>query len=142
MEIKRINTHEDDRFSKKVLLQHGCFFVDGTPYEVEIISDSEAVIRGENPAVYPAVIEKFRFYTPHIAKFFDEAGSLIKEFPQAQVLTIPLEQIQPSQFFVDEDKIAAISTFIHNPQDIIIQVLPNEDRFISLDGHTGYSMRL
>ena len=53
-----------------------------------------------------------------------------------QLLTLRLNQIQPSQFFVDEDKIAAISSFIHKPQDIIIQVLPSEDRFISLDGHT------
>ncbi len=37
---------------------------------------------------------------------------------------------------MDEDKIAAISSFIRKPQDIMIQVLPNEDRFISLDGHT------
>ena len=47
-----------------------------------------------------------------------------------------LDQIQPSQFFVHEVKITAISSFIHKAQDIIIQVLPNEDRFISLDGHT------
>lgn len=61
---------------------------------------------------------------------------IVKEYPQVQLLTLRLDQIQPSQFFVDEDKIAAISSFIHKPQDIIIQVLPNEDRFISLDGHT------
>ena len=47
-----------------------------------------------------------------------------------------VDQIQPSQFFVDEDKIAAISSFIQKPQDIIVQVLPHEGRCISLDGHT------
>ena len=30
----------------------------------------------------------------------------------------------------------AISSFIHKPQDIIIQVFPDKERYISLDGHT------
>lgn len=47
-----------------------------------------------------------------------------------------LEQIQPSQFYVDEDKIRAVSSFIEKPEDIIIQVLPHQERYISLDGHT------
>ena len=136
MEIERINTYEDNRFSQTVLYQHGCFLADGKPYEVEIISDYEAIVRGENQDVYSSVVEEFRFYTPHITRFFDKSGRIIMEYPQAQVLTLRLDQIQPSQFFVDEDKIAAISSFVHKPQDIIIQVLPDKDRFISLDGHT------
>lgn len=136
MEIKRINTYEDDRFSKIVLLQHGCFLADEAPYEVQIISDFEAVIRGENAAVYPQIMEEFRFYTPHITKFYSADGELIKEYPDANLLTISLDQIQPSQFYVDEEKLAAVSTFIQNPHDIIIQVMPFEGRYISLDGHT------
>lgn len=136
MDIIRINTYKDNRFSERVLLQHGCFLADNKPYEVEIISDYEAVVRGENKTLYPEIIEEFRFFTPHITKFFHATGELIKEYSQVQLLTIPLSQIQPSQFFVDENKIAAISTFIENPQDIIIQVLPHDGRYISLDGHT------
>ena len=136
MEIKRINTYDDNRFSQTVLHQHGCFLADGMPYEVEIISDYEAIISGVDQAVYAEIIEEFRFYTPHITRFYDRGGQTVKEYPPAQLLTLRLDQIQPSQFFVDEDKIAAISSFIHKPQDIIIQVLPNEERFISLDGHT------
>ena len=136
MEIQRINTYDDKRFSQIVLYQHGCFLVDGKPYEVEIISDYEAIISGVDQAVYAEIIEEFRFYTPHITRFYDRDGQIVKEYPCTPLLTLRLDQIQPSQFFVDEDKIAAISSFIHKPQDIIIQVLPNEDRFISLDGHT------
>ena len=116
MEIKRINSYHDSRFSQKVLLQHGCFLVEEMPYEVEIISDFEAVIRGENAEAYPEVIEEFRFYTPHITKFYDGSGQTVKEYPEAQRFTLPLRQIQPSQFYVDEDKIAAISTFIQKVQ--------------------------
>ena len=46
------------------------------------------------------------------------------------------DNIQPSQFFVDEEKLAAVRSFIHQPEDVIIQVIPCGDRFISLDGHT------
>ena len=60
----------------------------------------------------------------------------MKEYPSVQLLTLRLDQIQPSQFYVDEDKIVAVSSFIHNENDIIIQVLPFEGRYISLDGHT------
>ncbi len=136
MEITRINTYEDNRFSQKGLLQHGCFLVDGIPYELEIISDDEAIIYGEDQAAYTEIIEEFRFYTPHITRFYDRGGKIVKKYPRVQLLTLHLDHIQPSQFFVDEDKIAAISSFIHKSQDIIIQVLPTEDRYISLDGHT------
>lgn len=136
MKIERINSYNNEQFSDKVLLQHGCFLVDGAPYEVEIISDCEAIIRGENREMYLEAIEEFRFYAPHITRFCDDCGQVVKAYPEAQLLTISLDQIQPSQFYVDEDKIAAISTFIHKPNDIIIQVMPYEGRYISLDGHT------
>lgn len=136
MEIRRINTYEDNQFSEKALYQHGCFLADGKPYEIEIISDSEAIIRGEDAAAYPQVIEEFRFYTPHITVFYNAEKQIVKQYQPVQLLTIPLEEIQPSQFFVDEDKIAAVSTFLQKPEDIIIQVIPYDGRYISLDGHT------
>ena len=46
MELVRINTYDDPRFSPAVLRQHGGFLADGEPYEVEIISSSDAVVRG------------------------------------------------------------------------------------------------
>lgn len=136
MEIQRINSYVDKRFSEKVLLQHGCFLADDIPYEVEIISDHEAIIRGENKHIYQEIIENFRFFTPHITKFYNMDGQLVREYPQEQLLNICLDEIQPSQFFIDEDKIDAVSTFIQKSQDIIIQVLRFEGRYISLDGHT------
>lgn len=136
MEIQRINSYVDKRFSEKVLLQHGCFLADDIPYEVEIISDHEAIIRGENKHIYQEIIENFRFFTPHIRKFYNMDGQLVREYPQEQLLNICLDEIQPSQFFIDEDKIDAVSTFIQKSQDIIIQVLRFEGRYISLDGHT------
>ena len=136
MNITRINSYDDARFSKRALLQHGCFLAEEVPCEVEIISDDGAIVQGRNEKAYPEVIEEFRFYAPHITRFFNVQGSLLKEYPAVQLLTIPLKQIQPSQLYVDEEKITAIESFIHKPDDIIIQVLPHEGRYISLDGHT------
>lgn len=136
MDIKRVDTYNDSRFSREALLQHGAFLVGGLPYEVEIISENEAVVRGAESSCFFAVIEEFRFYTPHICKFYDTDRAVIKEFPSVTLLNIPLERIQPSQFYVDTDKITAISSFIHQLEDIIIQVMPYEDRYVALDGHT------
>lgn len=136
MDIKRINTYQDSRFSQKVLYQHGCFLVDALPYEIEIISEYEAIIRGENVSVYSDLIEEFHFYTPNISCFYDVDGTVVKEYPKKEILTISIDQIQPSQFYVDRDKINAISTFINKSEDSIIQVLPYNGRYISLDGHT------
>ena len=132
MKIIRIDSYDDSRFSAAALRKHGCFLVDGTPYEVEIISDFEAVIRGVDAAVYPPVIDEFRFYAPHVATFRDEAGNIVREDPRLTLMTIPIDKTQPSQFFVDEDKVAAVGTFVREPQDIVIQVLPWRDRYVSL----------
>lgn len=136
MNIERINTYDDQRFSQRVRNQHGCFLVDGIPYEVEIISESEAVVRGEKAETYVELIEEFRFYTPHITRFYDSQRNVICEYPKAEIIDLALSQIQPSQFYVDTDKINAVSTFIHAPGDIIIPVMQHGDCYISLDGHT------
>ncbi len=136
MNIKRINTYDDKRFSQKVLNQHGCFLVEEEPYEIEIISDFEAIVRGTDSAVYPAVIEEFLFFTPHITIFYNEKREIVKQYPKAELFELSLDAIQPSQFYVDRDKIAAISTFITKGEDIIVQVANYQDRYISLDGHT------
>ena len=136
MNLKRIDTYEDHRFSEKTLMQHGCFLTDGEPYEIEIISASEAIVRGKDRKVYPEVISEFRFYTPHICRFYNQNRELVKEFEPKNILRVDLTQIQPSQLYIDRDKISAISSFIHKPEDIIVQILPAENRFICLDGHT------
>ncbi len=134
--IKRIDTYKDKRFTQKILNQHGCFLVNDIPVEIEIISEFEAIIHGVDSMFYSELIEEFRFYTPHITCFYDEKGYKIKEYSRNQIITLKLNDIQPSQFYVDEDKVAAIDKFIQKPEDIIIPVLPYKERYISLDGHT------
>lgn len=136
MEIKRINSYNDFRFSQRVLNQHGCFLVEDSPYEIEIISEKEALVRGERRELFPEIIEEFRFYTPHITRFYDINHNIFMEYPDKVIFQVSLSDIQPSQFYVDKDKIDAIRTFIHSEDDIIIQVAKQGKRYISLDGHT------
>ena len=136
MKIKRINTYCDPRFSQTALNQHGCFLADDEPYAVEIFSEHTAVIRGREACSFPAIIEVFRFYAPHITVFYDENQRIVQEFSPVKLLTIPIGDIQPSQFYVDEEKISAIRSFIRREEDIVIQAMHYGDRWISLDGHT------
>lgn len=136
MEIERVDVYDDGRFSQKVLYQHGCFLVRGAPYEVEIVSAVSAVVRGSDQSVFPQLIDEFRFYTPYITRFFDEQGKLLAAYQPVQRFPVSLSQLQPSQFYVDRDKVTAIATFVRSWEDIVISVLPMGERYIALDGHT------
>lgn len=134
--IKRINGYDDTRFSKNVLFQHGGYLVNGYPCEIEIIGQETAIVRGGELKYYPDLIEAFLFYAPHISCFIDEEGTIISERNKPEIFTLNISDIQPSQFFVDEEKLSAVKTFIKAENDIIIQVIPCKEKYISLDGHT------
>lgn len=139
MSIDRINTYDDPRFSLGCLLQHGCFLVDGAPCEVQILSADTAAITGCPRDHLSGLIDAFRFNAPHVTRFVDTSGALLRELPPVAVFPVALADIQPSQFFVDEEKLAAVGSFIAAPEDVIVPVIvhPTEaGRFISLDGHT------
>ena len=135
MNIERIDGYTDGRFSRTVLNQHGGYLVSGEPYEIEITGPGTAVIRGRERKNYAPLIKEFRFHAPHIFRFYSDEGA-VAEYPEPSVMEIGLNAIQPSQFFVDEEKLEAVGTFISRPEDIVIQVLPWGNRYIALDGHT------
>lgn len=136
MRIDRINTYDDNRFSQEALYQHGCYIVDGdVPVEIKIISQTEALIKGEG-AYFDEVIEEFRFNAEHITNFYDESGKLIKKFKDVEVFKLDLDKIQPIQFFIDSDKLEAVKSFVNREEDVIIPVTICEDTYASLDGHT------
>lgn len=135
-EVNRVNSYTDVRYSQKILNQHGAFLVGEDPYEVEIISQTDAVVRGKKPDFYEAIIREFRFYAEHITRFWNESHDLIKEYPAIELVEIPIAEIQPSQFYVDESKMQAVRTFVASEQDLVIPLVRWKDRNISADGHT------
>lgn len=136
MEVKRINNYHDSRFSQKVLNQHGCFEIGEALFEVEIISNHEAIVRGTDSSLFEMVIESFRYYNPHIYLYYDEYQTRIKQYEKVLPFWISLKEIQPSQFYVDQEKVAAVSNFIQREEDIIVQVVKDKQRYIAVDGHT------
>lgn len=136
MEIQRIHDYKDKRFSENTLKQHGCFLVNDEPFEIEIISEFEAIIHGKNMKYFEELIKEFRFYAPHITTFYDSSRRIVQKLTKLEILEIKLSEIQPSQFYVDKEKIDAIASFIGKEEDIIVQVIKYGNRYISLDGHT------
>lgn len=136
MSIIRINTYDDHRFSQEALNQHGCYLADGdAPIEIKIISQSEAIIIGDE-TYFDEVIDEFRFNAEHITKFYDESGKIVKKFKDVELFKLDLDNIQPIQFFVDKDKLEAVKSFVGGEKDVIIPVAMHDGAYASLDGHT------
>ena len=136
MEIKRVTEYNNPSFSQIVLNQRGAFLIDEEPYEIEIISNDSAFVKGKNRKNFKKLIEYFRYYSPHINNFFDENNKKIFSFEKKRVLTLEVDKIQPSQFYIDEDKLNALKSFIKNSKDIVIQVVKSDEGYICVDGHT------
>ena len=136
MEIKRVTEYNNPLFSQIVLNQRGAFLIDEEPYEIEIISNDSAFVRGKNRENFKKLIEYFRYYSPYINNFFDKNNKKIFSFEKKRVLTLEVDKIQPSQFYIDEDKVNALKSFIKNSKDIVIQVVKSDEGYICVDGHT------
>lgn len=136
MEIKRVTEYNNPLFSQIVLNQRGAFLIDEEPYEIEIISSDSALVRGKNRENFKKLIEHFRYYSPHILNFLDENDKKIISFEKKPLLILEVDKIQPSQFYIDEDKVNALKDFIKNSKDIVIQVVKSDDGYICVDGHT------
>lgn len=142
MKIKRIDNYTNELFSQIVLNQRGAFLVNDEPYEVEIISNDSAIVRGKNSNFFEKIIEEFRYYSPHITNFFDEENKKICSFEKENILKFKINTIQPSQFYVDKDKVNALENFIKKSEDIVIQVVNYNDEYVCVDGHTRLFMAM
>ena len=136
MSIIRINRYDDHRFSQEALNQHGCYLACGdVPIEIKIISQSEAIIIGDE-SYFDEVIDEFRFNAEHITKFYDESGKIVKKFKDLELFKLDLDKIQPIQFYACRDKLEAVKSFVMREEDVIIPVAMHEGTYVSLDGHT------
>ncbi|WP_373898544.1 hypothetical protein ACER0A_006365 [Haloimpatiens sp. FM7315] len=135
--IQRINTYEDDRFEKDILKQHGAFVIDGKyKCSFRIINKDSSMVFFDREIDVLELIDEFRFYSEHIINYYDKNMKLIKAFQPIKTFYINIKDIQPSQFYVDKDKVKAVETFIGNEEEICIPVFKLEGYFVSLDGHT------
>ncbi len=137
MDIERINSYSDRRFAPEVLRQHGAFVVDGKyPCGFQIVNEHSALVYYHDYTDLDEILETFRFYTGHISRFYRPDGGLLKEYEDVELFDLPLERIQPSQFYVDREKLEAVGSFIQRPEDIVIPLMEYQGRYVSEDGHT------
>jgi len=133
MEIKRIDGYSDARFPQQALWQHGAFEADGEAVWFEIVSEYEAVVHGKCCA---QLIDEFRFFAEHITVFYDETGKTVARFPRVETFAVEIAGIQPSQFYVDEEKLDALRHFVRTGKDVVVPLAKMDGRYVSLDGHT------
>ena len=136
MTVRRIDGYDDSRFPGEILRQHGAFVTeDGTPCSVRVTGLRTAVIDAPEAAL-DALMEECRFFAEHITVFQDARGRVLRAWPEVPLFRVELDGLQPSQFYVDEDKLAAVSTFVHAPEDVVVPVIADGDRHIACDGHS------
>lgn len=137
MEIERLNSYEDSRFDPDILRQHGAFVIDGRyPCGFRILDEHSAKVYYHDYGAIEEILENFRFYAGHITRFYDRDGALLREYGEVETFELPLEQIQPSQFYVDREKLQAVGSFVESGEDIVVPVMKADGRYVSLDGHT------
>lgn len=137
MMAKRIDDYKNLDINQRICNQHGIFRMnDNTLATVEIISQDSAVVDIENNECLNELIEEFRFYAEHITRFYNTKLELLKEFTSKKLIEIDIFELQPSQFFVNEDKVNAVSSFVNSSKDIVIPIIKKDEMIIALDGHT------
>ncbi|MDO4740969.1 MAG: hypothetical protein Q4A66_09905 [Eubacteriales bacterium] len=133
MAVRRIDGYEDARFPEEALRQHGAFEADGEPVWIGIVSERAAVVHGKCSG---ELLEEFRFFAEHICEFYAEDGALLARFPQEELFDVQIRDIQPSQFYVDEEKLRAVLSFVRSGKDVAVPLIERDGRYVSLDGHT------
>lgn len=137
MKIQRIDGYSDSRFREDVLKQHGAFLIDDAyPCQIFIRDKDSAVIDYHDGSDIKEIIDEFRFYAKHITKFYAKDGRLLKSHDDIELLKIGVDQLQPSQFYVNAEKLNAIAGWAKNTEHFIIPILKHADGWIILDGHT------
>lgn len=141
MKIQRIDSYVDNRFEEVVLKQHGAFLIDDTyPCQFFICDMGSAIIDCHDECNIGEIIDAFRFYAKHIRKFYAKDGRLLKSYDDVELIKIGIDKLQPSQFYVNREKLNAIRCWAKDPEHFIVPILKHENELILLDGHTRLYM--
>ena len=138
MKIIRAGFEDTDIFSESEL-NHGacCFFSeDRTCKYFFEIKGQEAILHA-NTGMYTAeVIDEFLFYSGFITLIKTPDGDVLLEKATVEPRMFEVSKIQPSQFYISDEKLARCKRWITGPEDIHIPVVIKDGICISLDGHT------
>lgn len=138
--IKRIESpDEHPSADPRWIACHTAFLAGDSVVSFEILNPEQAVIHCdqavlENQLLWEKVIQEFRFYSFHVTQFLDEQHHLLKAFPPVELRLVEIDTLQPSQFYVNLDKMAQCSQWVKDAHHLIIPLHPDTNYIC--DGHT------
>ena len=138
MKIIRAEINDTDIFNKSELdFGACCFYTEDKIFKYFFqIDGQEATLFTNTNQYINEVIEEFLFYSSFILSIKDKNGRVLTTRTQNQPYMLKISKIQPSQFYINENKLENCKKWIKKPEDIFIPIVIKDDRIISLDGHT------
>lgn len=102
-------------------------------YEFEV-NHNEAKIIYDGILHINDAIDFFRKYNKNVVRLYNEDRSFFKAFDDIFTFKLPLDILQPSKFFIDQDKYNAIEKYLEN-ETFTLPVCIIDDEYVLLDGH-------
>lgn len=136
--MKIIRDFESPVYDEKNRALGNCFtLIDGnTKYFFEFnVKGMEAEFKCDRISVINDVIDEFRKYSGYVNVFYNKDRSFYKAFDEVQTFKLPISVIQPSKFFINEERLEIISSILENKEVYIPVAIINEE-YVALDGHT------
>jgi len=138
MKIVRASINDTDLFSSQQLIFGACcFFTEDKigRYFFEI-NGREATLYTNTKDHIAQAIDEFLFYSGFITTIKDKEGRILAERTPNIPCLHEISKIQPSQFYISEDKLSRCKTWIRSSEDILVPVIVKDGKTIALDGHT------
>jgi len=137
MKILRANYSNTDIFAQQQLDSGACcFYSEDKAYKYFFeINGREAVLFTNTEQYISKVIDEFLFYSGFINLIKDEEGNVLHKRTIEPYL-LEISKIQPSQFYINQQKLESCKKWIKSLKDIFIPIAIKDGKTISLDGHT------
>lgn len=136
MEIKRDRESKVYTFDNRAL--GNCFTVyngkDTYHYEFEV-NKNQALVKYDSILFIKDAINEFRKYNKNVIQFYNSDRSFYLGFDEIHTFKLPIDILQPSKFFIDQDKYNAIEKHLKN-EEFVVPVCIIDDEYVLLDGHT------
>jgi len=138
MDIIRAGFGDIDLFNHEQLERGACCFYSSdrlNKYFFEI-NGQEAVLHTNSLLHIDEAIDTFLFYSGFISRIKSPGGRLLRERVPSPLIELEVQKIQPSQFYINKQKLDNCKKWIQSQSDIMIPISNINGKIVSLDGHT------
>lgn len=138
MDIVRAGFGDTDIFTQEQLNCGACcFYTESREYRYFFdINGREAILYADSQQYIDKVIDEFLFYSGFISCVKDADGRMLRKTNEHKMKLLEITQIQPSQFYINERKLASCKPWIKSQTDVMIPLAAINGKTVSLDGHT------